>query len=44
MDDPVRVTLDVVASGAMLYDQIWLGSYMVYGFVLGLVLLVALLL
>ncbi|HMK54387.1 MAG TPA: coenzyme-B sulfoethylthiotransferase subunit alpha [Methanobacteriaceae archaeon] len=27
-DDPVRVTLDVVASGAMLYDQIWLGSYM----------------
>ena len=28
MDDPVRVTLDVVASGAMLYDQIWLGSYM----------------
>ena len=25
-DDPVRVTLDVVASGAMLYDQIWLGS------------------
>ncbi|MCC7558103.1 MAG: coenzyme-B sulfoethylthiotransferase subunit alpha [Methanobacteriaceae archaeon] len=28
MDDPVRVALDVVASGAMLYDQIWLGSYM----------------
>ncbi len=27
-DDPVRVTLDVVATGAMLYDQIWLGSYM----------------
>jgi len=27
-EDPVRVTLDVVASGAMLYDQIWLGSYM----------------
>ncbi|MDP1551640.1 MAG: coenzyme-B sulfoethylthiotransferase subunit alpha [Methanobacteriaceae archaeon] len=27
-DDPVRVTLDVVAMGAMLYDQIWLGSYM----------------
>ena len=27
-DDPVRVTLDVVAAGAMLYDQIWLGSYM----------------
>jgi methyl-coenzyme M reductase alpha subunit len=23
-EDPVRVTLDVVASGAMLYDQIWL--------------------
>jgi methyl-coenzyme M reductase alpha subunit len=27
-DDPVRTTLDVVAAGAMLYDQIWLGSYM----------------
>jgi methyl-coenzyme M reductase alpha subunit len=27
-EDPVRVTLDVVASGAMLYDQIWLGYYM----------------
>ena len=27
-DDPVRQTLDVVAAGAMLYDQIWLGSYM----------------
>ncbi|MBC7096701.1 MAG: coenzyme-B sulfoethylthiotransferase subunit alpha [Methanobacteriales archaeon] len=27
-DDPVRVALDVVAAGAMLYDQIWLGSYM----------------
>lgn len=27
-EDPVRVTLDVVATGAMLYDQIWLGSYM----------------
>ncbi|MDI6702135.1 coenzyme-B sulfoethylthiotransferase subunit alpha [Methanothermobacter wolfeii] len=27
-DDPVRVSLDVVATGAMLYDQIWLGSYM----------------
>ncbi len=27
-DDPVRTTLDVVAMGAMLYDQIWLGSYM----------------
>jgi methyl-coenzyme M reductase alpha subunit len=27
-DDPVRQTLDVVAAGAALYDQIWLGSYM----------------
>ena len=27
-DDPVRITLDVVATGAALYDQIWLGSYM----------------
>ena len=27
-DDPVRITLDVVATGAGLYDQIWLGSYM----------------
>ncbi|MBE2900233.1 coenzyme-B sulfoethylthiotransferase subunit alpha [Methanothermobacter thermautotrophicus] len=27
-EDPVRVSLDVVATGAMLYDQIWLGSYM----------------
>lgn len=27
-DDPVRVSLDVVAAGAALYDQIWLGSYM----------------
>lgn len=27
-DDPVRSTLDVVATGAALYDQIWLGSYM----------------
>lgn len=27
-DDPVRVSLDVVATGAALYDQIWLGSYM----------------
>lgn len=27
-DDPVRSTLDVVAAGAALYDQIWLGSYM----------------
>ncbi|MGN0093640.1 MAG: coenzyme-B sulfoethylthiotransferase subunit alpha [Methanobrevibacter sp.] len=28
VDDPVKVTLDVVAAGAALYDQIWLGSYM----------------
>ena len=27
-DDPVRTTLEVVALGAALYDQIWLGSYM----------------
>ncbi|MEN4006172.1 MAG: coenzyme-B sulfoethylthiotransferase subunit alpha [Methanobacteriaceae archaeon] len=27
-DDPVRQSLEVVAAGAMLYDQIWLGSYM----------------
>ncbi|RBQ22383.1 Methyl-coenzyme M reductase I subunit alpha [Candidatus Methanobinarius endosymbioticus] len=27
-DDPVRSSLDVVAMGAALYDQIWLGSYM----------------
>lgn len=27
-DDPVRQTLEVVAAGSMLYDQIWLGSYM----------------
>lgn len=27
-DDPVRQTLEVVAAGAALYDQIWLGSYM----------------
>jgi len=27
-DDPVRCTLEVVATGTMLYDQIWLGSYM----------------
>ncbi|EHP88088.1 coenzyme-B sulfoethylthiotransferase subunit alpha [Methanotorris formicicus] len=27
-DDPVEQSLEVVASGAMLYDQIWLGSYM----------------
>jgi methyl-coenzyme M reductase alpha subunit len=27
-DDPVRVSLDVVAQAAALYDQIWLGSYM----------------
>jgi methyl-coenzyme M reductase alpha subunit len=27
-DDPVRQALEVVAAGSMLYDQIWLGSYM----------------
>lgn len=27
-DDPVKQSLEVVAAGAMLYDQIWLGSYM----------------
>jgi methyl-coenzyme M reductase alpha subunit len=27
-DDPVEQSLEVVASGAMLYDQIWLGGYM----------------
>jgi len=27
-DDIVRQTLEVVAAGAMMYDQIWLGSYM----------------
>jgi methyl-coenzyme M reductase alpha subunit len=26
--DPAKATLEVVASGAMLFDQIWLGSYM----------------
>jgi methyl-coenzyme M reductase alpha subunit len=26
--DPVMVSLNVVAAGSMLYDQIWLGSYM----------------
>jgi methyl-coenzyme M reductase alpha subunit len=26
--DPVKVALNVVAAGAALYDQIWLGSYM----------------
>jgi methyl-coenzyme M reductase alpha subunit len=26
--DPVNVSLNVVAAGSMLYDQIWLGSYM----------------
>ena len=25
---PVKVSLNVVAAGAALYDQIWLGSYM----------------
>jgi methyl-coenzyme M reductase alpha subunit len=27
-NDPVRANLEVVAAGAMLFDQIWLGSYM----------------
>lgn len=27
-DDKVKASLEVVAAGAMLYDQIWLGSYM----------------
>ncbi|OWT33390.1 coenzyme-B sulfoethylthiotransferase subunit alpha [Methanobrevibacter sp. 87.7] len=27
-DDPVKISLDVVAAGAALYDQVWLGSYM----------------
>src|SRR5512137_2060793 len=27
-NDPVKSSLEVVAAGAMLYDQIWLGSYM----------------
>jgi methyl-coenzyme M reductase alpha subunit len=27
-DDPVQCSLEVVAAGCMLYDQIWLGSYM----------------
>ncbi|MDR2967386.1 MAG: coenzyme-B sulfoethylthiotransferase subunit alpha [Methanobacteriaceae archaeon] len=27
-DDPVKSSLEVVAMGAALYDQIWLGSYM----------------
>lgn len=27
-DDIVRQTLEVVAAGSMMYDQIWLGSYM----------------
>nr|WP_230743200.1 coenzyme-B sulfoethylthiotransferase subunit alpha [Methanocella sp. CWC-04] len=27
-DDPIKSGLEVVASGCMLYDQIWLGSYM----------------
>lgn len=27
-EDPVRASLDAVAAGAALYDQIWLGSYM----------------
>ncbi len=27
-DDPAKVALEVIGAGAMLYDQIWLGSYM----------------
>jgi methyl-coenzyme M reductase alpha subunit len=27
-NDPARATLEVVAAGSMLFDQIWLGSYM----------------
>jgi methyl-coenzyme M reductase alpha subunit len=27
-NDPARASLEVVAAGTMLYDQIWLGSYM----------------
>ena len=27
-NDPVRASLEVVGAGAMLFDQIWLGSYM----------------
>jgi len=27
-EDPARASLEVVAAGTMLYDQIWLGSYM----------------
>ncbi len=27
-DDPVKSSLEVVGAGCMLYDQIWLGSYM----------------
>ncbi|WP_462272136.1 coenzyme-B sulfoethylthiotransferase subunit alpha [Methanohalophilus sp.] len=27
-EDPANVTLEVVGAGCMLYDQIWLGSYM----------------
>ena len=27
-NDPVKATLEVVGAGAMLFDQIWLGSYM----------------
>jgi len=27
-NDPVRSSLEIVASGCMLFDQIWLGSYM----------------
>jgi methyl-coenzyme M reductase alpha subunit len=27
-NDPVRASLEVVGAGSMLFDQIWLGSYM----------------
>ena len=27
-NDPVRSSLEIVAAGTMLFDQIWLGSYM----------------
>ena len=27
-DDPAKVALEVIGAGCMLYDQIWLGSYM----------------
>lgn len=27
-NDPAEITLEVIAAGAVLYDQVWLGSYM----------------